>query len=201
MRTSPQCSSIVRPWRRIALCAGFAPIVLLMAACDAPPAGREGPQTRPAEQRTEPSPADAGADTRADSHPPARALQEPTTPGAQPTTQPATTQPAATQPDAAAESGTTEFPEPPPTPKYISILKQFDPLRPASVDARIESGSRLVIDSRNVERIEIHRDELPLAPNRSIALMLDGQPFEWLAHSTVTRFERSENGVWSPLPR
>lgn len=159
---------------------------LLLTACDAPPPAREGPQTRPAERSS--AQAEPGTDRAATRD----ASQSDTPFTTQPiTTQPAATQPATTQPDQAPT-------EPPP--KYVTILKQFDAERPAELTARIERGNRLVIDTRNVERLEIHRDELDFAPQRSIALMLDGQPFEWLPRSTVNRFERSANGVWAPLP-
>ncbi len=85
------------------------------------------------------------------------------------------------------------------SPEYVAVVEHYRPTAPASVRAATERGNRLVIETRNVKRLRIERSKLPLDPERSIALELDGQGIEWLRYSQVTEFERSTNGDWKPV--
>ncbi len=94
--------------------------------------------------------------------------------------------------------------EVPPAPEpsvseYLTVLERYEPQKPATARAQTGPGNRLTIDTRNVRRLRIDRDAVPLRADRNIVLQLDGQGFEWLAGSRVTEFERSDNGVWSPV--
>ncbi len=85
--------------------------------------------------------------------------------------------------------------EVPPAPEpsvseYLTVLERYEPQKPATARAQTGPGNRLTIDTR---------DAVPLRADRNIVLQLDGQGFEWLAGSRVTEFERSDNGVWSPV--
>lgn len=94
------------------------------------------------------------------------------------------------------EPPTAAEPAPPP---YLTVLERFDAGQPTAVEARPGPANRLVIDTRNVRRLRIDRAALPLRSEQVIVLRLDGQPFEWLADSDVTEFERSVNGAWAPV--
>lgn len=141
--------------------------------CDSsPPPNERAPQTRPTTTVQESPPAD---------QPPAEREQPP---GDVPEPQPATAQ---------------EQPAEPELPKYLKVTSLYDRKQAADVRIRIEPGNRLILDTRNVQRIRIDRSALPLQPDRSIVLRLDGQGIEWRADSQVTEFERSANGDWSPV--
>jgi len=113
-----------------------------------------------------------------------------------PTAQPPASQPAATQPTAPASQPSAAGPE---LPEYLTIVERFKPAERAAAQVTTETGNRLVIDTRNVRRLRIDRDRVPLNQRRSIALLLDGQGLEWLPHSKVVEFERSVNGGWTPV--
>jgi hypothetical protein len=112
-----------------------------------------------------------------------------TAPTSAPASQPVESQPAATQP-AEVE---------PELPEYLTIVSRFDPHERATAAARIAPGNRLVIETRNVKRLRVDRDKVPLNLRRSIALELDTQGIEWLARSTAEEFERSVNGEWTAV--
>lgn len=163
---------------------GRSGLVLCLAAvmfvgCDSapPPAGRV-PQSSPATEPGRPATPEKPAARVPAMTPPAASA--PTT------TQPPASMPAATQPAA---------PEPE-LPDYVEILERFDPQRPASVTVHTETGNRLVVLTRNVRRMRIDRERVPLDRRRSISLQLDGQGMEWLARSPVDEFIRSVNGPW-----
>ena len=99
----------------------------------------------------------------------------------------------------AQEGAGGEKPPEPELPKYLKVMSLYDRGHSAEVDIRIEPGNRLILDTRNVQRIRIDRAELPLNPDRSIVLRLDGQGIEWRADSEVSVFERSPNGYWAPV--
>lgn len=127
-----------------------------------------------------------------DSAPPAgnrKPQSRPTAPTTQPTTAPAT--------------APNVKPAPPPAepelPEYLEIIARFDGQAPATVRIEDAAGHRLALDTRNVRRLRIERDQLPLERGRSIALILDGQGIEWRADSEVVEFERSPNGRWIPV--
>lgn len=112
-----------------------------------------------------------------------------TAPTSAPASQPAASQPAATQP-AQVE---------PELPEYLTIVERIEPQERATAEARVEPGNRLVIETRNVRRLRVERDKVPLNLRRSIALELDTQGIEWLARSTAVEFERSVNGEWTAV--
>ncbi len=105
---------------------------------------------------------------------------------------PATSQPATSQP--AIQPATPELPE------YLEVLRRFDTDRPARVQVLDTAERRLVLDTHNVRRIRIDRATAPVRPDRSVALILDGQGIEWVANSKTTLFERTRNGEWLPVP-
>ena len=107
--------------------------------------------------------------------------------------------PAATRPPEQAPPVEPPEEAPPPLPHYIRVLERFDNTEPAQVQYELVPPRRLLIETRNVSRLRILRNELPLAIHRSIVLRLDDQGIEWTRSSTATVFERSVNGVWSPL--
>jgi hypothetical protein len=108
----------------------------------------------------------------------------PTATAPQAPTQPAASQPAAAEPE---------------LPDYVTIRERYNPLARATVEVRPEPGNRLSIDTHNVRRLRIDHDRVPLNRRRSISLQLDGQGLEWLSSSKVEEFERSVNGVWTPV--
>lgn len=144
-------------------------LAAILAGCDSapPPAGRV-PQSSPATEPGRPAvPEKPAASVPATTQPPASV--------------PAATQPAAPEPE---------------LPDYVEILERFDPQRPASVTVHAEASNRLVVLTRNVRRMRIDRERVPLDRRRSISLQLDGQGMEWLARSPVDEFIRSVNGPW-----
>ncbi len=96
--------------------------------------------------------------------------------------------------------------EPPPevpdleAPEYVTVLERYDPGAPAQVIGGTETGSRIVLETHNVRRLRIDRARAGTYLDRSVALRLDGQGIKWLANSETTEFERSPNGIWSPVP-
>lgn len=90
---------------------------------------------------------------------------------------------------------------PPELPDYLAVLERFHPGEPIRVKAEPAAPDRLVIETRNVSRLRIERNLLPLRSDRSIVLRLDGQAMEWLAGSSVSEFERSINGVWTAVSK
>ncbi len=117
-----------------------------------------------------------------------RGSQPPTTSVAPlPPTQPVSAP--ATQPTSAAAEA----------PEYVTVVDRYKPAARATISVATERGNRLVIATRNVKRLRIDRNRVPLDPDRSIALELDGQGLEWLRWSKVSEFERSPNGDWKPV--
>lgn len=110
---------------------------------------------------------------------------------------------AASAPAAASAPTTTSAPatqpEGPPLPEYLEIRSRVHDGKVAQVRSQILSGGRLVIDTDNVTRLRIRRELLDLPTRRSVILRLDGQVIEWTAGSPVSEFERSSNGVWTPV--
>lgn len=98
------------------------------------------------------------------------------------------------EPDNTTTTPTTQ----PALPEWLEIVASFGD-EPGAVDIVHAEGRRLVLDTRAVRRLHIDRARLPLHRDRSIVLILDGQGIEWRANSTVDLFERSENGVWTPV--
>ena len=128
---------------------------------------------------------------------PGREQHGPTASTSAPTTQPPASQPATTLPTSQPTSQPAAAePEPP---EYLTIVNRFDPQERASAAAHVDSGNRLVIDTRNVQRLRIDREKVPLNLRRSISLQVDGQGLEWLVRSTAEEFERSANGEWTAV--
>lgn len=153
--------------RRVVALCGAMAVVWLGACDAAPPAAERCPQTQP-------TPAERPAQ-------PAPTIRAPLA-----ETRPAT-RPAATEPvDVEVEP-----------PEYVTILERFRAGERATVRVRTAAGNQLVVETRNVRRLRIERAQVPLERGRSISLQLDGQGIEWLAKSTVTEFERAENGYWT----
>jgi len=133
--------------------------------------------------------------TGCESAPPPSRPRNPTT-AAQPAPTTAPTTPAGRP---ATEPAQQPTPSEAPVSAYLTVLEPYDPQRPVAARGQSATGNRLIIDTRNVRRLRIDRDALPLRADRHIVLQLDGQGFEWLAGSQVTEFERSDNGVWSAV--
>ena len=174
---------------------------LLLAGCDAaPPASSRGAATRPTPSGAAPAEkpaaklptgdADKPAEPVAPPPPPAPPAAAPTTPESQSRTE--TSRPASQPPE-------PPPPPEPPVPGYIQIIEKFDPKARTVAQATAASGQQLDIMTQNVKRMRIDRDRVPVDKTRSIALMLDGQPLEWLPRSKVEAFERSINGRWQPV--
>lgn len=152
----------------------------LLSGCDSsPPRAERQPQTAPATRAVAP-------------HVPA--------------TQPASAATTTTAPPVAPDGATGHQDVPPPDssepelPSYVTVIERYESGKPARLTAATPGGRRLTLDTRNVRRIRIDRDDVPMAGKGSVALALDGQVFEWVANSQVAVFERSENGVWRPVP-
>lgn len=107
-----------------------------------------------------------------------------------------TTQPAATsQPTSAPTSQPA-----PEAPEFVRVLKMDNADDASRVTAVVsEKRNELALKTTNVRRLRILRQDLELNRGKSIVLRLDGQTFEWPASSSVTTFECSRNGVWSPV--
>jgi len=88
----------------------------------------------------------------------------------------------------------------PDLPDYVRVLARFRPDEPPDVRIEITSPTRLVVRTRNVRKLWIDRDRLPMETGQSLVLQLDGQGIEWTAGSTVREFERSINGDWTGTP-
>jgi len=112
-------------------------------------------------------------------------------PGTRPAVETPTSSPAETQP--------ATKPAEPEIPAYFKIVERLDPGKTVRFQSHIESGNRLVIQTRNVRRLRIDRDDLPLAGDKRVILQLDDQGIEWTASSPVVEFERSLTGVWQPI--
>jgi hypothetical protein len=126
-------------------------------------------------------------------------------PDREPAPQPAEVPPAAVEPPPTAakpaeppppEKPRQEKPRPPRLPDYLALLDRFETDEGFTLNVELTPPNRLAIDTRNVQRLRIDRDRLPLSQDRSVVLQLDGQGFEWTAGSDVSVFERSANGVW-----
>ncbi len=92
-----------------------------------------------------------------------------------------------------------ETAKPPPIPDYLTVLERVDDHAAVNVTGQTLGRSRLVIETRNVQRLRIRRDKLAFAPGRSIALRLDDQVFELRSRTDLVEMQRSRNGEWSPV--
>ena len=168
----------LRPWRRSAWWVAASAAALVLTACEggARSGGERGPSFG-----TGPTGAPAPESRPA---PPVATQPAIAPPSSQPASQPAT----------------ASAPAEPELPEYLTIVQKQRTDATADAQVLTMERQRLVLETRNVQRLRIDRDKLPLDRRRSVALVLDGQPVEWLAKSPVTEFERSANGVWIPVP-
>ena len=104
-----------------------------------------------------------------------------------------------TQPKTAPKLEAVTPPAEPELPEYLEVLARFEGQKAAMVKIEDASGHRLALDTRNVRRLRIERDQLPLERDRSIVLILDDQGMGWRADSKVVEFERTDNGRWIPV--
>ncbi|MGE3181465.1 MAG: hypothetical protein AB7N71_07540 [Phycisphaerae bacterium] len=107
----------------------------------------------------------------------------------------ATSQPSAeTQPASAPTSQPV-----PESPKFVRVLQTDKISQDSRVIANVGTAkNELSLRTDNVRRLRILRQDVELDRSKSIVLRIDGQTFEWPANSSVTTFECSPNGVWSP---
>jgi len=113
--------------------------------------------------------------------------------------EPAPPPPAAVKVPTASRPATEPSPQlEPALPDGFAILERITGDEAGSIQARVEPVNRLIVETRNVRRIHIDRDRLPLDSRRAIILQIDGQSFEWLTDSDVSEFQRSPNGQWGP---
>ncbi len=163
------------PWR-----VGLLAVALTLSACEnGPRSGSQrlpGPGTGPGSM---PAPQAAPESRPA---PPAATLPAIAPPASQPASQPAASAPVE-----------------PELPEYLTIVAKLHADATADAQVLTAERQRLVLETRNVQRVRIDREKLPLDRRLSVALVLDGQAVEWLAKSPVTEFERSPNGVWVPV--
>lgn len=131
--------------------------------------------------------------TACDTAPPAA----PREPQSRPTT--TTAPPPATAQTPTSSQPPETRPQEPQPPKYLTVLDKYRRGEPITLNVQDGPGRRLSIDTRNVRRLRIDRDNLPFDGRRTIILQLDGQGFEWLARSGVEVFERSDVGEWRPV--
>ncbi len=115
--------------------------------------------------------------------------------GRQPGSRPAVETPAS----APSDTQPATKPAEPEIPEYFKIVNRFDRTKTVHFQSRVESGNRLVIQTRNIRRLRIDRAALPLAGDKRIILQLDDQGIEWTASSCVVEFERSLSGEWQPI--
>lgn len=87
----------------------------------------------------------------------------------------------------------TAEPEPP---SYVAVVDQYEAGRPGRVRAAITAPNKLELETRNVKRLRITREGLPLPRDRSIVLRIDGQGIEWTRDYLAVELERSPAGVW-----
>jgi hypothetical protein len=180
-------SLVCRARRLPALLLGLA--VLTAAGCQsrqmAPPAVQPPPRSEPARPAPHPAPPSERP------APPAVAAAPPASPApAQPPVPPptATTPPPAAPPAAASAE---------PVPEYVEVLELIDPGGATRVRAQTDPPARLVVETENVQRLRLRRARLSLARDRSVALKLDGQMFEWTRATPIVEFARSANGTWA----
>lgn len=86
-------------------------------------------------------------------------------------------------------------------PPYIVRTIALDANKPIKLQAETRAPSTLTLDTRNLQRIRISRAGLPLARNRSVAIVIDNQGIEWTTRTDIIELERSPAGVWSVLKR
>lgn len=186
------------------LAALFAPLALWMNGCQSPQPHETAPTpaATPAETKAapgaEPRPVQTEKETPA--APPAAAPQPTPTPEpAGETMHPATQEPAPRPAEATTKPSSK--PDGIVLPPYIVRTIAIDATRPFRLQAETRDPSTLRLETNNLRRVRISRIGLPLARNRSVAIVIDNQGIEWTTRSDVIELERSAAGVWSVWKR
>lgn len=114
--------------------------------------------------------------------------------------EPVVEEPAVEDPPQAPEDPDPEAEEPEPPqkaelPAFLKIVRPLDEARAARLSYQITGGA-LNIDTTNVERLRITREELPLSDKRSAPLRIDGQPFRLRARTQAVELQRRPTGEW-----
>lgn len=168
----------------------------------APPAVRPPPRSEPARPAPRPvMPSETPAPSPVAAAPPVE-----TPPAAPPSSTPAAAPPAPPAAPPAAATTTPPRGVPPrgvpvdPVPEYVEVLEVIDPGGLTRVRAQADPPARIVVETQNVQRLRMRRERLSLARDRSVALKLDGQTFEWTRATPIVEFARSANGTWAVAP-
>jgi hypothetical protein len=100
-----------------------------------------------------------------------------------------------------------EFPEtvPPTTPDDtfpagVTVLEEERPGVTTSVKVQVDDGRRVIMQTRNVKRMRVHRQGIGVTTARSAVLRIDDQGIEWTRDAEVVELERSRNGEWLVVP-
>lgn len=112
--------------------------------------------------------------------------------------EPVVEEPAVEDPPPEPEAPEAEESEPPQKaelPAFLKIVRPLDDARAARLSYQITGGA-LNIDTTNVERLRITREELPLSDKRSAPLRIDGQPFRLRARTQAVELQRRPTGEW-----
>lgn len=150
-----------------------------------------------AERSSEPAaqPASAGErDAAASESASAGAPPQPTPRTPEPAPQPP---PAPTPPDRPPPDAPPTQPPPRPGTDYLVVLERYQADAPFATNAQLEPPRRLRVDTQNVKRLRITRQDVPLMRGGSLSLTIDGQGFEWNEKTPVLLLERSPAGAWA----
>lgn len=162
----------------------------------APPAVRPPPRSEPSRPSPPPvAPSEKPAPTAVATAPPAQSPSATTPPPAPPPTtdEPRPAPPVASAPPPVEPARTPSIEL---VPEYVEVLELMDPAGATRVRAQAEPPARVVVETENVRRLRLRRERLSLARDRSVALKLDGQTFEWTRATPIVEFARSANGSW-----
>jgi hypothetical protein len=80
---------------------------------------------------------------------------------------------------------------------YLQILELRDAARGPTIHSLVSGRRELRLDTDNIQRLRITRDQLPIPRDRSVVLRIDGQNFEWTSRSASIELERDRNGFWN----
>ena len=81
---------------------------------------------------------------------------------------------------------------------WVRVGQFFNDDQPAGVDAKWEGDNRIIIDTRNVQRMSLDLGRLPVRRGKSLFLRLNGQGIQLSSrHGPVVEFERGQAGNWS----
>ncbi len=164
-------------------------LAFALAGCESPsPRAPASPPPQPTTQSPPPAPAEQRpAEVRPAAQPPA------------PSRLPAQGDPpvvSAPQPDAPPAPPSPEEP-----PKYVRILERERSDASASLDATARGNAVVRLETNNVKRLRLIRDELPFRATRSVAVRIDQQGIEWSPRHAWIELERSRSGEWTVVAR